>query len=435
MLWNVLLVLLLVAANGFFVAAEFALVKVRATEFEPSNAPSKGRVRLASRMLENLDVYLSACQLGITLASLGLGWVGEPLVARMLEPVFHYLGLPQEKVHFAAFPVAFFIITFLHLTVGEQAPKIGAIQRPRPTTLFIAYPLAVFYRVFKPFIFLINVSSNAMLRAVGLQSVSEHEQAITEDEVRLILTQSAAMGHLKARERRMLENVLDLEDKIARRHMVRRGQVVYLNRHDPMQKKLEIASQSGHTRFPLCEGDLDHVVGIVHIKDVFNATSRGDELTTLAQVARDPLFLPETVHLDALLKEFQRSKNHMAVLVDEYGSTAGIITIENVLEEMVGPIEDEFDAEAPLIVKKGEGRFEIDAACPIDDFITKCNVDLPTDSEADSVGGLLIDSLKRIPQTGEKVPLGNCEATVLESETTRVVRVLIERIPHVDGPP
>ena len=297
MLWNVALVMLLVAANGFFVAAEFALVKVRATEFEPSNVPAKGRLRLANRMLGQLDVYLSACQLGITLASLGLGWVGEPLVASMLEPLFQLFGLPQEKVHYAAFPVAFFIITYLHLTVGEQAPKIGAIQRARTTTLFIAYPLAVFYRVFKPFIGLINISSNAMLRVVGLKAVSEHDQAITEDEVRVILTQSAAMGHLGAGERCMLENVLDLEDKIARRHMVRRNQVVYLDRHDPMPKKLEIASNSGHTRFPLCEGDLDHVVGIVHIKDVFNAMSQGDELTTLVQVAREPLFLPETVHL------------------------------------------------------------------------------------------------------------------------------------------
>ena len=194
MLWNILLVLLLVAANGFFVAAEFALVKVRATEFEPSRASSKGRIRLANQILERLDVYLSACQLGITLASLGLGWVGEPLAAKMLVPAFQLFGLPQERVHYAAFPVAFFIITYLHLTVGEQAPKIGAIQRARTTTLFIAYPLAVFYRVFKPFIGLINISSNAMLRVVGLKAVSEHDQAITEDEVRVILTQSAAMG-------------------------------------------------------------------------------------------------------------------------------------------------------------------------------------------------------------------------------------------------
>lgn len=427
MLWNILLVLLLVAANGFFVAAEFALVKVRASELDAPSADSTGAMRQANRMLERLDVYLSACQLGITLASLGLGWVGEPMVATMVEPVFAYFGLPQDKVHFAAFPLAFFIITFLHLTVGEQAPKIGAIQRARTTTLFVAYPLALFYKIFKPFISLINISSNGMLRLVGLDVVTEHDQHITEDEVRVILTQAAAMGHLGAGERRMLENVLDLEDKIARRYMLRRSQVIYLNVHDPMQTKLEIASRSGHTRFPLCDGDLDNVIGIVHVKDIFNAMTMGDELTSLTQVAREALFLPETIRLDKLLKEFQRARNHMAILVDEYGSASGIITMENVIEEMVGQIEDEFDAETPLIMRRGGNRFEVDATYAIDEFAKKFDFDPPEDSEADSVGGLLIETLSRIPQSGEKIELNNCTITVLESEPTRVIRVLVEK--------
>jgi CBS domain containing-hemolysin-like protein len=435
MVWKILAVLLLVAANGFFVAAEFALVKVRATEFAPVKTDPKRSTRLAHRILERLDVYLSACQLGITLASLALGWVGEPLVARMIEPAFSMLGLPEEQVHYAAFPLAFGIITFLHLTVGEQAPKIAAIQKARPTTLFVAYPLVLFYNVFKPFIGLINVSSNAMLKVVGLKTVSEHDQVITEEEVRMILTQSAAMGHLGAGERRIMENVLDLEDKIARRYMVPRGQVVYLNRHDPMKKKLETASGSGHTRFPLCEGDLDHVIGIVHIKDVFNAMTLEDELTTLVQVAREPLFLPETIHLDILMKEFQRSRNHMAILVDEYGSVSGMITLENVIEEMVGPIEDEFDAEVPLVVKRGENRFEVDAACPIDEFAKRSGVEVPAGSDVDTVGGILIETLGHIPRIGEKVRLGDHEITVLASEPTRVLRVLVERAPPTEATP
>jgi CBS domain containing-hemolysin-like protein len=429
MLWNTLFVFLLVAANGFFVAAEFALVKVRASELTPANVPAKGATRLARNMLENLDVYLSACQLGITLASLALGWLGEPLVATMLEPAFKALGLPEENVHFAAFPIAFVIITFLHLTVGEQAPKIGAIQKARATVLFIAYPLAVFYRLFKPFIALINISSNAMLRAVGLTPVSEHDQIITEEEVRVILTQSAAMGHLGTGERRMLENVLDLEDKIARRYMVPRSQIVYLDKADNMEEKLKVA-RSGHTRFPLCEDGLDHIVGIIHVKDVFNAMSQGEALTSLVQFARKPLFLPETIHLDVLMKEFQRSKNHLAILVDEYGSVSGMITLENVIEEMIGAIDDEFDVEKPFVVKKGEGRFEVDAACPVGEFARRCGVVVPEDSEVDSVGGLLIEALGHIPQNGETVRLGEHELTVLESEPTRVLRVLVESLPR-----
>ena len=233
MIWQILLVLALVGANGFFVAAEFGLVKVRMTEIEAlASAESKSTLR-ARHILEHLDSYLSACQLGITLASLGLGWAGEPVVARLLEPVFKGLGLPEDMVHYFAFPLAFMTITFLHLTVGEQAPKIGAIQKARATTLLVAYPLTVFYTVFKPFIWLINVSSNGMLRIVGLKQVSDHDQEITEDEVRTILTQSAAMGHLQAREMQIMEGVLDLEDKIARRHMVPRHQIVYLNTAGP----------------------------------------------------------------------------------------------------------------------------------------------------------------------------------------------------------
>jgi CBS domain containing-hemolysin-like protein len=427
MIWQIIVVLLLVGANGFFVAAEFALVKVRSSEIDRAVERSNKSARLAHHMLEHLDAYLSACQLGITLASLGLGWAGEPMVARMIEPAFGALGLPEERVHYVAFPLAFGVITFLHLTVGEQAPKIASIQKARETTLLVAHPLALFYRVFRPFIWLINVSSNGILRLVGLETVSEHEKAITEEEVRVILTQSAAVGHLTPRERRIMENVLDLADKMARPYMVPRNQIVYLNRNDTMKDKLEKASQSGHTRLPLCDGDLDHILGTVHIKDVFKTMTLDGDLTSLVQVAREAVFLPETVKLDRLLKEFQKAKTHMAILVDEYGSVSGMITLEDVLEEMVGPIEDEFDAdEVPLIVKRGDG-FEVDARCPIDDFAEKCGVEIPEGLNVDSVGGILVESLGHIPRAGEIVRLGNRKITVLASEPTRVSRVLVER--------
>ena len=433
MIWQILFVLFLVGANGFFVAAEFALVKVRVTELEAAKTARGRSSSLAQHMLEHLDAYLSACQLGITLASLGLGWAGEPMAASLLVPAFGALGLPEDNVHFFAFPLAFIVITFLHLTVGEQAPKIGAIQKARSTTLLIAYPLTLFYMMFKPFIWLINVSSNAMLKLVGLAGVSEHDQEVTEDEVRMILVQSAAMGHLHARERQIMEKVLDLEDKIARRHMMPRHQIVYLNKQDPMRKKLDTASRSGHTRFPLCDGNLDSIIGIVHVKDVFVAMTLEDELETLVQVAREALFLPETIRLDKLLKEFQRSKNHLALLVDEYGSVSGMITIDNVIEEMVGPIEDEFDAETPLVLKKGKNRFEVDAACPLDELSEKCGVELPAKMRVDSVGGILTEMLHHIPQVGEKVTLGKHQITVLESEPRRVRRVLVERSPSAEA--
>ena len=426
MIWQILGILLLVVANGFFVAAEFALVKVRMTELESGFGSRSSR--LVQHMLEHLDAYLSASQLGITLASLGLGWAGEPLVARMLEPAFAGLGLPAEKVHFVAFPVAFTVITFLHLTVGEQAPKIGAIQRARATALLVAYPLAVFYTIFRPFIWLINVSSNGMLRIAGFTPVSEHDESITEDEIRTILTHSATMGHIGARERRMMEKVLDLEDKVARSHMLPRHQIQYLNRNVPQTENLEIAARSGHSRFPLCDGDLDHVRGIVHVKDVFSTMTLRPTQSLLDDVVRKPLFLPETIKLDKLFREFQKTKSHMAILVDEHGGVSGMITLENVLEQMVGPIEDEFDAELPLIIKKGDGRFEVDAACSVLEFSEKCEVIIPKDVEADTIGGVMIAMLGQIPRVGDHVHVREHKITVVEAEPTRVTRLLVEKV-------
>ena len=344
----------------------------------------------------------------------------------MLEPAFASFGLPAEKVHYLAFPIAFFVITFLHLTVGEQAPKIGAIQRARSTALLVAYPLAAFYAVFKPFIWLINVSSNWMLRIAGFTPVSEHDESITEDEIRTILTQSAAVGHIGARERRMMEKVLDLEDKVARSHMLPRNQILYLNRNDTLAKNLEIVARSGHTRFPLSDGDLDHVCGTVHVKDMFKAMNLGSELVSLDDVARETLFLPETIKLDKLFREFQKKKKHLAVLVDEHGGVSGMITLENVLEQMVGPIEDEFDSEIPLIVKKGEGRFEVNAACPVLEFAEKCSVQVPRDVDADTIGGVMIAMLGQIPRVGDTVSFSHHKVTVLEAEPTRVTRIMVE---------
>jgi CBS domain containing-hemolysin-like protein len=423
-IWQILGIVLLVIANGLFVAAEFALVKVRMSELEAGDSTRSSR--LVQHMLGHLDAYLSAGQLGITLASLGLGWAGEPLVARMLEPAFLAAGLPVEKVHFLAFPIAFATITFLHLTVGEQAPKIAAIQAARSTALLIAYPLAIFYKIFKPFIWLINVSSNGILRLAGFDPVSGHDEAITEAEIRTILTQSAAMGHLGASESRIIEKVLDLEGKIARSYMVPRNKIQHLDRNAPLTDSLEIAARSGHTRFPLCDGGLDQVHGLVHVKDVFNAMNGGSELKSLDEVARELSIFPETIQLDSLFRELQKAKSHMAILADEHGGVSGMITLENIIEQMVGPIEDEFDAEAPLVVNKGGGRFEVDAACPVAEFAEKCEVNVPAEVDADTIGGVLNTMLGHIPRIGETVNIDGRRISVLEADRTHVTRLLVE---------
>ena len=258
---------------------------------EVRNAARAGSrtAKIVERLLLHLDAYLAACQLGITLASLGLGWVGEPLVARTLEPLFEAWSIPAQNIHYFSFPIAFLIITFLHITAGEQAPKIAAIQKYQATSQLIAYPLYLFYKFFKPFIWLLNESSNLMLRSVGIHVGGGHNAAPTEDQLRFLLSDSRAAGAVTMREQLIMANVLDLEEKIARRYMLQRSQIVFIDRNDPMDVKLRKVAESGHTRLPLCDGDIDHIIGIVHVKDVFQATLASDPLTTLIDLARKPL--------------------------------------------------------------------------------------------------------------------------------------------------
>ena len=432
MFWKIILVLFFVAANGFFVAGEFAFVKLRLSEIELMTKNGSRTAKLVENIVNHLDAYLSACQLGITLASLALGWIGEPLIARMLEPLVTIIGIPENMIHYIAFPVAFAIITFFHITAGEQAPKILAIQKYQSTALVVSMPLSFFYRIFKPFIWLLNTSSNFILRLIGIQLKVGHGESPTEEELRHILLESAAGGYLKPRERLIMENVMDLEDKIARRYMLPRNQIVYLNKYDTMEEKLRKASQSGHTRFPLCEGDLDQVIGIVHIKDIFRAHAEKKILTKLADLAREPLFLPESVRLDTLLVEFQKQNSHIALLVDEYGVISGLITLENVLEELVGPIQDEFDEERPTVIKKGIGLFEVDAANTLDDIKKKCSIELPQDIPVDTIGGWVMATLGHIPKKGEKVIIGSYEIMVIEAETTHINRLLIKKLKSDD---
>lgn len=428
MIWKITLVIFLVGANAFFVAAEFALVKLSGREVKSlvRNGIPGGK-RVAS-IIEHLDSYLSACQLGITLASLGLGWVGEPIVARLLEPMFIFLGISVDMVHFAAVPIAFVLITFLHITLGEQVPKMLAIQRYQATSLFVSLPLITFTKLLKPFIWGLNTSSNKILRLFGIHSGSEHSEVPTEEELRELMIDSATMGSMTRRERFLLENVLDLDDKVARRYMVPRNQVLYVDKNDAIEEQLKVVAESAHSRFPLCNKGLDQVEGMIHAKDIFKAQILNKNLSSLSEIARRPTFLPETISLDVLLREFQENHTLMAILVDEYGVTSGVITLENVVEELVGPILDEFDTEPPLIVKIGPNKYEINAICTLEEVTDTCKIALD-DSTFDTIGGLLIEKLGHIPEVNEKVTLGQHEFTVLEAEPSRIRRVLLEKLP------
>jgi len=419
---KLVLVFLLVLANGFFVAAEFALVKVRLSQIEVLAQDGRWTARLARSVLGRLDAYLSACQIGITLASLGLGWVGEPVVGSLLRDALPRIGISADWSHYLAFPVAFAAITFLHVTLGEQAPKILAIQKARGTTLVVALPLVIFSFIFRPVIVVLNSASNLLLRIAGLKVISEQEQAHSEEELRMILAESADGGSLSVGERLIMENVLNLEDKRARQVMVPRSDVVYLSTARSLEENYRTVVESGHTRFPLCDGDLDHVLGAIHTKTLLQRMINKRPPATIKELAQDVPFFPENIRLDTLLKHFLRGRRHLAMLVDEYGVISGIVTFEDVLEQLVGPIHDEFDREYQAIMELSHGRYLVDAMCPLEVLEETCHIELQS-AEADTAGGLVSELLGHIAKEGESVRIGKYELRVVDADAKRVRRL------------
>ena len=424
----------LVFVNGFFVAAEFALVKVRVSQIEGLAERGNWAAILTSRALDRLDAYLSASQVGITVTSLALGWAIESWVIpsmRRLLAVFGVAGgdLAPHALSLSLVPVlSFGLVTFLHVALGEQVPKSLAIRSSKTIALWTAPPLVAIYYVFWPVIWLLNSASHLMLWMLGLGKTSHVELVHTEEELRHILAESAAGGHLSRNERVMIENVLDLEEKTARRVMVPRPDIVYLSLSRPLEENLRVARQAGHTRYPLCEDDLTTVVGMIHVKDLFRAGASANGRPDLRMWARQVPFLPETLALDDLLIEFQRNRVHLAMLLDEYGSVVGMVSLENVLEELVGPIQDEFDRETPQVTLLDDGAYEVDAACPLDVLADACGVTVP-ETEAETAGGLILDLLGRLARSGDSVTVGDHRLTVVRAEPTRIRRIRVERIP------
>jgi CBS domain containing-hemolysin-like protein len=319
------------------------------------------------------------------------------------------------------------LVTFLHMALGEQAPKTLAIREPKILALVTAPPLVILSYVFSPVIWLLNKASNLTLWVLRLGDASTSELVHSEEELRLIVAESVAGGHLSRNERIMIENVLNLEEKTARRVMVPRPDIVYLSLSRPLEDNLRLARQAGHTRFPLCEDDLTSVIGMIHVKDIFRAGSYQNGRIDLRQLARKVPFLPVMLRLDQLLMEFQRNRVHLAMLLDEYGSVVGMATLENVLEELVGPIQDEFDRETPQITPVGENVYEVDASCPLDVLAETLGMELP-ETDAETAGGLVLDLLGRLARPGDSVSVDGHRLTVVRADPTRIRRIRIEPV-------
>lgn len=424
---DLLLVLFLLFANAVFVAAEFALVKVRITQIEQMADEGHWAARIVLKILNDLDRYISASQLGITLASLGLGWTIESSIEPAIDSALVALGLPaaiEGKHSLPIVPaVSFLFVTFLHISLGELVPKSLAIRIAKPVALWTGPPLLIFYYVFYPAIWVLNTASELLLKACGLGNLSDKELLHTADELRLIVAQAGEGGNLSRNERVMIENVLNLEEKTARKFMVPRPDIIYLSLSRPIEDNLRIARQAGHTRFPLCETDLNTVIGIVHIKDLFQSViGQGNLRPDLRKLARDVSFVPESLHLDQLLVEFQRNRVHLAMVVDEFGNTIGMISLENVLEELVGPIQDEFDKESPAIEQLSDNSYEVDATCPLDRLTETIKIDMP-ETDADTVAGYVLDRLGRLGRPGDKVPLEDWTLVVVQADPNRIRRL------------
>jgi CBS domain containing-hemolysin-like protein len=425
---KLLVIAILVFLNGFFVAAEFALVKVRQSQLEALAEEGNAQARKAEAVVGDLDAYLSACQLGITLASLGLGWVGEPFLAELLQPLFSLLGITSPAlVTSISFVIAFSIITFLHIVLGEQAPKILAIRKPVSASLLVSGPLRLFYFVFKPAIWLLNCSSNWVLRHVfRTEPVQQGELVHSEEELRVILDQSEKSDEVSSIGRDILVNALDMRRRVVRDIMTPRGEVVYLDIEESFEENVKKALESRHTRFPLCRGHLDNAIGLIHIKELVPLMR--DPHPDLMKIKRDLISVPEMMSLEKLLNLFLARRTHLALVVDEYGGTVGMVTMENVLEELVGDIQDEFDMEKPEFRQLNEQEFVVAGGLGLYELGDLAGIELEN-ADVSTVGGYVTQLLGHLPKQGEQVRIEDYLVTVTQTDGRRVGQLHFKKVP------
>ena len=422
-LFQLLLVIFLIAMNGFFVAAEFACVKIRPSRLETLIQEGSRQAKYAKKLTDHLDASLSVTQLGITLASLGLGWVGEPAVATLILPITHAIGLDDVIGHTISLALAFSIITGLHIVLGELTPKTMAIQNVEKIMLSVALPMLVFHRVMYPFVWLLNHVANWVAHRMGFHTASEGDDAHTEEEIRLLMEESHRQGLIDDTEVDFVDNVFDFTDLNVREIMTPRTDMVCLYLEDTMDENLHTILEEQLTRYPICHQDKDHIVGFLHVKDLMRVMAEGRK-PNLRRLARKALIVPESMDVSVLLKTMQKQRSQMAIVVDEYGGTAGMVTIEDIVEEIVGDIQDEFDEERPTAERRGKRIFSVDAKMLLEELEDILEIDIE-DEDVDTVGGWLYDQIGQTPRVGQMAAAGGNLFYVEEVDGVRITRVLI----------
>ena len=417
------LVFFLIAMNGFFVAAEFCCVKMRPSRLETLIQEGNTRAKYAKKLIDELDEALSVTQLGITLASLGLGWVGEPFVAKLIAPAIHALGFGETIGHTISFVLAFSLITAMHIILGELTPKSMAIAASEKILLNIALPMIIFWKVMYPFVWLLNTTASFVSKHLGL-TISEGEVAHNPEEIRLLMKESRKQGLVDDTEVDFVDNVFDFTERNVREIMVPRPDMVCLYLDKTYEENLATILEEEMTRYPICAEDKDHIVGFLHIKDLTKVLIQGKRKPSLKKLARKVFFVPESMDVSLLLETMQKNRSQLAIVVDEYGGTAGMVTIEDIVEEIVGEIQDEFDEERPDSEKRDENLYSVDAKMLLEELEDEFDIKID-DEDVDTIGGWLNDKLGGEPRVGQSAAFEGNTFYVEEVEGLRITRVLI----------
>ncbi|MDR3346630.1 MAG: hemolysin family protein [Campylobacteraceae bacterium] len=420
---------LLVFLNGFFVLSEFAIVKVRRTRLEELVKNGRANAKLALKMSNSLDTYLSATQLGVTLSSLALGWVGEPAVGRLIEaPILRVLPDNMALVHTISFAVAFTLITLVHVVMGELVPKSIAIAKSEKTSLVIAKPLHLFWIIFYPFIKLFDILAAFFLRRVGIDMSAEHEQGHSDEELKLIVNESLNAGFIDSVEGEIIKNAVDFSDTVAKEVMTPRKDIICLYAEDSYEENIQIVLETKHTRYPYCDDGKDNPLGMIHLRDLLENVFSQNPTKDLSKLVRKLIFVPENMPISDILARMNKEQIHTSLVIDEFGGTAGLLTMEDILEEIMGDISDEHDTKSEDFVKIDDNTYEFDGMIDIESVCEILGYELEDSEEVLTLGGMVFNELGRPPLVGDVIRNGHFEFKVLEVDGNRIQKILSTKV-------
>jgi len=426
-LFEVILILMLILVNGFFVAAEFAIVRIRSAELEPYIEKGNHRAKTAKNIVDNLNQYISATQLGITIVNIILGIFGEGLFARIFVPIFEMLSVKPNISHPVSLVLGILSITFVTVSIGELTPKQIAVRIPMKIALWFSFPLNLFYKVFKPFIQLLQGTASLVLKIFGVKPATKEEMYHNEEEIRAIIAEGKKSGVIDTTEHQLIEKIFEFNDKIAREIMVPRNHMVALNINDSREKIYQTVVEEGYSRLPVYKDTIDNIVGVIYTKDLISA-SEHRELITLTDIIRPPTFVTATMQIGDMLKELQKKKVHLAIVADEYGGVEGLVTMEDILEEIVGEIQDEYDIEQQPIVHEKSGIYLVNPMIDIDDFNTKLKVNIPEDPEYQTLNGFLQKVSGHIPEQYERIVYQGMSFVITKKTGNQIEQIRFQKI-------